>query len=179
MSKNKYEWGELKMSWYALYTPGGKEDVVKQLLEEKIDNFSFVIFRRKLRERKEGKWHMVERKLFPGYIICEGDMTEENWHKINNVEVNARVLRNDDTFLTLTSQEIDVLTTLDKESSGLMDMSEGFYEGDQIVINSGPLKGQEARIASVNKRKGRAKVKLSFCGSERIVELGIRLVEKV
>lgn len=167
------------MSWYALYTPGGKEDVVKQQLEEKISDFKFVIFKRKLRERKSGQWHMVERKLFPGYIICEGDMTEESWHRINNVEVNARVLRNEDTFLTLTPQEVDLLSTLDSEASGLMDISEAYYEGDQIVINNGPLMGQEARIVSVNKRKGRAKVKLSFCGSERIVELGVRLIEKV
>ena len=37
----------------------------------------------------------------------------------------------------------------------------------------------EGRIISINKRKGRAKVKLNFIGDERVIELGVNVLETV
>ncbi len=38
--------------------------------------------------------------------------------------------------------------------------------------------GQESRIISVNKRKGRVKFRVNFLGSERVVELGLEMITK-
>lgn len=167
------------MNWYALYTPGGSEEKVKNLLEHRLKDFEFLIYRRKLRERKDGKWYMIERKMFPGYILMSGIMNDEAWYELRAADADCKLLKNDGEYLTLSEQEVTTLSLLDRNNDGLVDVSKIYIDGDKVQVTSGALVGQEARIVEVNKRKGRAKVKIDFCGSERIIELGIELIEKV
>ncbi len=164
--------------WYALYTPGGNEEKIVQVLEEQVEDFKYLIYKRRLRERKEGKWHMVDRKMFPGYVLLDGVMTDDVWQKLRSANAKFRILRNEKDCLVLTEEEVKTLSLLDKDNDGIINMSTGYMDGDHIVVTSGALMGQEARIVSVNKRKGRAKVRVNFCGSERIIELGVELIEK-
>jgi transcriptional antiterminator NusG len=167
------------MNWYALYTAGGTEEKVKSILERQLEDFSFVIYRRRLRERKDGKWHMIDRKMFPGYILMGGDITDQAWHELKACDADFKLLENNGEYLTLSDQEVKTLSLLDGDANGLVDMSRLYIDGDRVHVIEGPLKGQEARITEVNKRKGRAKVKIDFCGSERIIELGVELIEKI
>lgn len=166
------------MSWYALYTSGGTEEKVKDILEKQIQNFNFYIYKRRLRERCDGKWHMIDRKLFPGYILMEGNMTEEAWYELKASDANFKLLQCEGEYLMLSEQEVRTLNLLDQEHDGLVDMSKIYMDGDVVHVVDGPLVGQEARIVEVNKRKGRVKVRLDFCGSVRIVELGVEVIEK-
>lgn len=166
-------------SWYALQVMTGQEESVKAILDkQEIGSIRLLIYRRRLRERKQGQWHMVERKLFPGYILMEAYLTDDLWQRMNATEASFRILKNDDTFLTLKEGEIETLGLIDPNEDGLIDITKIYKDGDAITVVSGPLSGQEARIVSVNKRKGRAKVRLGFCGQERIIELGIEVIEK-
>jgi transcriptional antiterminator NusG len=47
----------------------------------------------------------------------------------------------------------------------------------RIVITEGPLVSLEGRIMDINKRKGRAKVLLSFMGEPRMIELGVSVIQ--
>lgn len=166
------------MHWYALYTSGGTEEKVKAVLEQQLEDFKFVIYRRRMRERKGGQWHMVDRKMFPGYILMNGTMTEELWYKLKASDASFKLLENDGDYLTLSNHEVKTLSLLDNDEDGLVDMSTLYMDGDLIQVTSGALVGQEARIVSIDKRKGRAKVRINFCGSERIIELGVELIVK-
>ncbi len=167
------------MQWYALYTPGGTEEKVVEILKKQMSNFKFVIYKRRLRERKEGQWHMVERKMFPGYVLMKGVMTEVEWHQMRSTDASFRLLKNNDEYLTLTEEEVKMLELLDGDEDGLVDISEIYVEGERVTVTRGALMGQEARIVKVNKRKGRAKVRIDFCGSERVIELGVELIQKM
>lgn len=113
------------------------------------------------------------------YALYTAGGTEETWYVLKAAEANFKLLQNDGEYLTLSEQEVLTLNLLDQDQDGLVDISTIFIDGDQVQVISGALMGQEARIVSVNKRKGRAKVKINFCGSERIIELGIELIEKL
>jgi len=167
------------MSWYALYTSGGSEEKVLDILKKQIRDFDFYIYRRLMRERNGGTWHNIERKLFPGYILMEGTMTEDAWYELKATDASFTVLRNEGDYLTLSDQEVRTLKLLDQKQDGLVDMSRVYMEGDKIHVIDGPLVGQEVRIIEVNKRKGRVKVQIDFCGSVRIIELGVEVIEKV
>lgn len=95
-----------------------------------------------------------------------------------NTDATFQVLKNSDDYMTLSDGEIRTLSLLSSDSNGLVEMSSIYSVDDDIVVKSGPLLGQEARIISLNKRKGRAKVSLNFCGSERVVELGVEMLNK-
>jgi transcriptional antiterminator NusG len=166
--------------WYALHVPTGSEEKVKHILERQVtSSFKFVIYKRRMKERKSGRWHMIDRKLFPGYILMNGLMTDEAWQEMREADTSFHMLRSEDDYLTLSMQEIKMLGILDENADGLINVSKAIISGDKVVVTDGPLVGQETLIVSVDKRKGRVKVKVNFCGSERIVELAMEVIEKV
>jgi transcriptional antiterminator NusG len=167
-------------AWYVLFVSANQEEKVKKILEKEIGNeYKFIVPTRELRERKNGQWHNVKRKLFPGYVLTKGIMNTEVYYKLKQVQGIIKLLRNDDEILTVDEKELKVLKILLDDNYNNIGISTLYKENDIIKIVSGPLLGLEGQIIKIDSRKGRAKVNLSFMNEERIVELGIELVGKV
>ncbi len=60
-----------------------------------------------------------------------------------------------------------------------LEISNVILEGSEVNVVSGPLEGFIGKIEKIDPRRFRAKVKIELMGEERIVELGINIVEKV
>ncbi|MFD3155943.1 antiterminator LoaP [Haloimpatiens sp. FM7330] len=166
--------------WYVLFVNTNQEEKVKKILEREVgDEYKFIVPTRELKERKDGKWHKVRRKLFPGYVLIKGVMNVEAYYKFKKVPGIIKLLRNEDEVLTVDEKELKVLKILIDNESNNIGISTLYKENDKIKITEGPLVGLEAQIVKVNSRKGRAKVSLSFMNEERIVELGVDVVKKI
>ena len=171
---------EKKEAWYALFVNSNSEEKVKKALEKEMgDDYYFIIPKRKLRERKGGNWHFVKRKLFPGYVLVRGTLSLEDYYHIKTVPGILKLLKSEDKVLTIDEKELEVLGLLIDKKENSIGISTLYKENDVIKIIDGPLTGFEGQIVSVNGRKGRAKVRLSFLNEERIVELGVKLVDKI
>ncbi|PRR84075.1 antiterminator LoaP [Clostridium vincentii] len=167
-------------SWFVLYVNVNQEEKVKKILEKEIgDEYKFIIPTRELRERKNGKWHNVKRKLFPGYVLTKGIINIEVYYKIRKVYGVIKLLRNENEVLTIDEKELKVLKILIDNQDNNIGVSTLYKENDSIRILAGPLVGFKGQIVKVDSRKGRAKVNISFMNEERIVELGIELVDKI
>jgi len=166
-------------SWHALFVATGHEERIKRALDKHFDDqLKFIIPKRELKERKAGKWHLVKRYLFPGYILLKGKVTVETYYRLKQIPVLARLLKNEDGPLEIEKNEIEVIKKLIGNEDGHIGISTAYKINDRVKIISGPLAGLEGYIQSVDKRHGRAKVSLSFLGEPRIVQLGIDIVDK-
>lgn len=167
-------------SWFVLFVNANQEEKVKKILEKEIgDEYKFIVPTRELRERKNGKWYNVKRKLFPGYVLTKCIMNIEVYYKFREVCGVIKLLRNEDEVLTIDEKELKVLKILIDNKDNNIGISTLYKENDSIKILTGPLVGLEGHIVKIDSRKGRAKVNLSFMNEERIVELGIELVDKI
>ena len=167
-------------SWYVLFVNTNQEEKVKRILEKEIgDEYKFITPTRELRERKNGKWYKIKRKLFPGYVLIKGIMNIEFYYKLKKVPEIIKLLRNEDEILTVDEKELRVLKILIDNKDNNIGISKLYKENDSIKIITGPLFGLEGQIIKVDSRKGRAKVNLCFMNEERIVELGIELIDKI
>lgn len=166
--------------WYALFTITGEEDNVKERIcyRLKNSNIKVIVPKRKLRERKNGIWSHKIRTLFPGYIFLNGFMSFDEYHLLNNIPGLIKVLKNDCEPYIIDKREMQVIKTLINDDEVIEPSSAILYR-NRIVIKDGPLVGLEGKIASVNKRKGRVKVRFSFNGTEKLVELSISVIETV
>lgn len=167
--------------WYVLFVQANHENIVKQRLEQNFgEQLEVIMPRRRLKERKGGKWQLVERNLFPGYILIKGDLSIDLYYRIKKIPNIFKFLRDDQDFHRITDQELRVLNILTSGSrDGTIGFSTIYKENDIIQVIDGPLKGLEGLIVSINPRKGRAKVKLSIANNEKTVELGIEMVDKI
>jgi transcriptional antiterminator NusG len=164
-------------NWYAVFVSTGEEDITRKMLELNLGTeFKILVPKRKLKERKAGTWQWVTRTLLPGYILINGVIEAVTFMKIKETAGVIKLLENEGEPSIITREEIDILSqlTIDNE---VIDVSNVVIEGETIQVIDGPLKSLEGIVEKVNKRKGRVKVRLSFFGEKRSVELSIRIVE--
>ncbi len=143
------------------------------------EEYKFIVPTRELRERKDGQWRNVKRRLFPGYVLIKGIMNVDVYYKLKKTPGIIKLLRSEDEVLTVDERELRVLKILIDNEDNNIGISKLYKQNDNIRITAGPLVGLEGQILKVDSRKGRAKVNLSFMNEERVVELGVELVDKI
>jgi len=169
---------EKHIGWHAIYVTTGQEEKAKRALLETFKNdLKVLVPKRELKERKLGKTRIVNRKLFPGYVLINGEITKEVYHKIKKIPMLLKLLKGQEGPLEIDERELAVLNILIKNEK--IKISKAYKENDKIKIIEGPLLGMEGRIQSVDARKGRAKVNVDFLGTSKVVQLGIDVVEKI
>ena len=167
----------MESAWYALFVKTGEENKVKERLDFRFGgNPEVKIPKKIIKERKNGKWYKRIRNLFPGYIFIHGVLDEHNYEKLWRVPGLYKLLCTDREPVQIPRREIEVFSHLfdDDDTIGESDI---FFEGDKITIVNGPLTSLQGRILKVDKRKGRARVILEFLGEERIIDIGVNIIE--
>ncbi len=165
--------------WYALFVNTGQEDKVKEKICFKLqDEIRAIVPKRKMRERKGGKWEDKTRVLFPGYILLNGSITITKYNIIRQIPGVIRLLGDSDGPQQIDEQEIKVIKGLISQNE-LIGFSSIYVNNGRIIVSEGPLLGLEGYIKALDKRKGRVKVMLNLLGETRVVELSVSMVQPV
>ena len=165
--------------WFAIFVQTGHEESKKNKLQKCIENKAkLVIIKRKLKERKKGIWTEVEKNLYPGYILVYGKLNKYDCSKINRIPGTIKVLADKDGPIPIDEKEIQIIERL-IDINGIIGYSNAIIKDSKVIITDGPLKNCQGLVKSINKRKGRAKVKVQFLGEERLVDFGINILDKV
>ena len=165
-----------KEKWYALFVATGEEDKVKERIHFRMkDEIKALVPKRRMRERKEGKWDDKIRTLFPGYVLLTGQMDNQKYSFIRDVPGVIRLLKDGDGPQEIHEREIRLISKLTYDNE-IIGSSSIFVQGEKIVVIDGPLLGLEGNIKSIDKRKGRVKVLLNLMGEPREVELSVTMI---
>lgn len=171
-----HEYGD--NNWYALFVITGEEDNVKERLLYRLrdKNLKIVVPKRRLRERRNGIWETKIRTLFPGYVLINGCIGIDEYYTLKNVPGLIKILRDKSGLLHIDEEEIRIISRLICNNE-IIEPSSVFIDGRRVAVIDGPLLGLEGLIESVDKRKGRVKVRLSFIGEPRLVELSVSMLQ--
>lgn len=166
------------MNWYALFVYTGKEEYVEEWLRFYFDEsiMTLIIPKRKLTERKQGKIYHVLKKMFPGYILIQTEMTDELYYTFRRIPNLVRVLNSGEPYTKVPDEEMSYTLRLLGEKD-IVDYSKVYLVNSRVVVKSGPLLGMEGLIKAVDKRKNRAKILVPFMGSEKEIDVGIEVID--
>ncbi|MEI6131263.1 MAG: antiterminator LoaP [Bacillota bacterium] len=163
-------------SWYAVFVITGQEARVKERLDNLFEGrVEFLVPRRKLKERRAGVWRDVFRTVYPGYVLARGEILPTDAGRINVTTGVIRLLADEHGPQKILEHDIGLLVKM-LNSEGVIDYSTAFVRDSKVVITQGPLVSMEGIVQNFDVRKGRVKVRLVFFGEERIVDLGVTLV---
>src|SRR3546814_9461530 len=77
--------------WYVVHVYSGMEKSVHKALTERIERAGLqtafgrvLVPSEEVVEIKGGKKSISERRIFPGYVLVEMDLTDETWHLVKN-----------------------------------------------------------------------------------------------
>ena len=167
--------------WYVIWTATSHEDLCIKLLEERFHTlYSRAFVPKRAVSKKRGKeWITEETALFPGYLFVDSDeeQIEELATKLRNISGFNILLSTDGKFLPLTESESEFAEML-YGSDGVFDLSVGIIEGDNIIIQGGPLTGLEGCITKIDRHKRKAYIELDMFGVKTKTCVGLEIVER-
>ena len=170
--------------WYVIHTYTGYEDQVADSLKQRIESldmqdkiFDVIVPLEKEIEIKNGKRKVVEKKIFPGYVMVDMVVTDDSWYVVRNTP-------NVTGFIGLGVRPTAVLPTEMESIKKRMGVEEPkfkieFKAGDLVKITDGPLKGFEAKITEVDEQRGKIQVLMNMFGRETPVNLDSLQVKKI
>ena len=173
--------------WYVVHTYAGYENKVKTNLESRIHTMQMEdkIFRvhipmEDVMEIKGGKKQVVQKKVFPGYLLVKMEYDNDSWYVVRNTPgVTGFVSAGTGTKPTpLSKREVEKILIVKKEEAKPA-VRLGFEEGDVVRIISGPFADFNGTISEINADQGKLKVLVNIFDRETPVELGFDQVSKV
>src|SRR3954449_4256739 len=173
--------------WYVVHTYAGYENKVKANLESRIKTMQMEgkIFRvhipmEDVMEIKGGKKQIVQKKVFPGYLLVKMEYDNDSWYVVRNTPgVTGFVSAGTGQKPTpLSRREIEKILVVKKEEHKPQ-VRLGFDEGDVVRITSGPFADFNGTISEINADQAKLKVLVNIFDRETPVELSFDQVAKV
>ena len=118
-----------------------------------------------------GATKVVERKVFPGYVLIKMVMTDETWHLVRNVRGVTGFVGSANKAIPLTEEEV-LAMGMEKHEIVVR-----YSVGDHVRIMDGPLASFTGVVEEIEPEKNRVSVVVSMFGRETPVELELDQVE--
>jgi transcriptional antiterminator NusG len=173
--------------WYVIHTYAGYENKVKANLGSRIQTmqmqdkiFDVVVPMEDVMEIKGGRKQVVQKKVFPGYLLVKMLYDNDSWYVVRNTPgVTGFVASGTGQKPTpLPRREVEKFLTAKSEETKPAFRLE-FEEGDVVRIISGPFTEFTGTIAEINVDQSKLKVMVNIFDRETPVELGFDQVAKV
>jgi transcriptional antiterminator NusG len=172
--------------WYVLQVFSSHEKKVKKALEEQreqkgmIDMISEVILpTENVSEVKNGQQHIVEKRLWPGYLLVKMNLTDDSWHYVKSTAGVIEFLGGDKPQALSDGEVEEILRDLaDKKQK--VTQKHKFDVGDIVKIVDGVFVNFTGQVIEVYHDKGRLSVMVSIFGRDtRVDDLEFSQVEEV
>jgi transcriptional antiterminator NusG len=177
--------------WFVLHTLTGQEQKAKRFIEsqarlQELDAYigDVVIPTEKVSETKHNKKTTVVRKFFPGYVLInialyddEKKLIPASWRFIRDTPGVIGFLGGEKP-VPLTQSEMDDIFDQVEAKKDKVRPKVSFEPGELVTILEGAFKGSQGGITEVDPDRGRLKVNVMIFGKEVPVELEYWQVEK-
>lgn len=181
---------ELSGDWYVVQTLSGQEMKAQESIErrrmlEEVDDvvFKALVPMEKVTEIKQGKKTTVNKKIYPGYILINMTLYDEErgihervWNFINDTLGIIGFIGHSPQ--PLSEEEVtEILAQLERDEEAVRPKIE--YEiGEAVKIKDGPFQSCEGKIEEIDPHRGRLKLSVSIFGRSAPVEVEYWQVER-
>jgi transcriptional antiterminator NusG len=144
-------------------------------MQDKI--FDVMVPTEKSIEMKGGKRKVLEKKIFPGYVLVEMMVTDDSWYVVRNTP-NVTGFIGFGTRPTAISED-EVKRLKRKMGEEMPKFKIDFKMGDQVKITDGPFKDFDGVVDGIDEQKGKIKVLVNMFGRETPVTLDFLQAKKI
>ncbi len=176
--------------WYVVHTYAGYENKVKSNLQSRISSmnmedriYEVVIPMEDVVEFKGGKKVVVQRKVFPGYLLCRCELDDDSWSVIRQTPGVTGFVGPGTKPTPLSQSEVEgILQVRDETVEGPKRQARArleFEVGDTVRVKEGPFADFTGQVVEINEDQLRLKVLVNIFGRETPVELEFSQVAKL
>jgi transcriptional antiterminator NusG len=177
--------------WYVVHTYAGYENKVKSNLASRVRSmavedriFEVVIPMEDVIEFKNGRKVVVQKKVFPGYLLVRMDLDDHAWYVVRNTPGVTGFVGSGAKPTPLSRREVeDILGTGVKEEGPAAEKKVRprleYEVGEQVRVVTGPFADFNGVISEIDVDRSKLKVLVNIFGRETPVELEFGDVAKL
>ena len=166
--------------WYVVHTYSGYENKVKDSIQKTVINRNMQDLIQEVEvpledsvEEKNGRQVVVQRKVFPGYVLVRMVMNDNTWYVVRNTRGVTGFVGPASKPVPLTDEEVRKLGI----SSAMFKID--CELGDSVQITNGPFEGSVGEVTEIRPEEGIVVVGLSIFGRSTPVELSFEYIRNI
>ena len=175
--------------WFVLHTQSGYENKVKSNLEARTQSmnmeeriFEIVIPLEDVVEFKNGKKVVVQKKVFPGYLLVRMRLDDDSWFVVRNTPGVTGFVGAGNKPSPLPRRDVESFLAVKVEGDepsrkGRPRLEYGM--GETVRVKEGPFADFQGEIVEINEDQLKLKVLVNIFGRETPVELDFAQVGKI
>ena len=175
--------------WFVVHTQSGYEKKVKQNLEARVQSFDMeekiyevVVPMEDVTEFKNGQRVVVQKKMFPGYLLIRCRRNDDVHHMIRSTPGVTGFAGPGGKPSPLRRKEVDNFLAIKKDGDEPQRKIKPrlIYElNESVRIKEGPFADFQGEIVEINEEQLKVKVLVNIFGRETPVELDFAQVAKI
>ena len=177
--------------WYVVHTYAGYENKVKQNLASRVRSmavedriFEVVIPMEDVIEFKNGRKVVVQKKVFPGYLLVRMGLDDHAWYVVRNTPGVTGFVGSGAKPTPLSRKEVeDILgtgvTEVGPQAEKKVRPRLEYETGEQVRVVTGPFADFNGVISEIDVDRSKLKVLVNIFGRETPVELEFGDVAKL
>ncbi|NOX63879.1 MAG: transcription termination/antitermination protein NusG [Chloroflexi bacterium] len=171
-------------AWYVVHSYSGMENKVKKNLEHRVESmqlqhkiFQVIVPTEEQIELREGQRRVVERRVFPGYILVEMILDDESWYAVRNTPGVTGFVGIGNRPTPLSPAEVErIMKRIESEEPRV---KVDFKVGERVRVTEGPFAEFQGVVSDLDLDRGKARVLISIFGRETPVEVDFLQLQKV
>ncbi|MGH9151837.1 MAG: transcription termination/antitermination protein NusG, partial [Acidimicrobiales bacterium] len=175
--------------WFVVHTYAGYENKVKSNLESRISSmnmedriYEVVIPLEDVMEFKGGKKVVVQKKVFPGYLLVRCELDDDSWYVVRNTPGVTGFVGHGSKPVPLARKDVETFLGVKAEGADPQKKTRPRLEyevGESVRVREGPFADFSGQIAEINEDQLKLKVLVNIFGRETPVELEFAQVAKL
>ncbi len=170
-------------SWYVVHSYSGMETKVKKNLEHRIESmgmsdkiFQVIVPTEEQIELRDGERRVIERRVFPGYILVKMILDDESWYGVRNTPGVTGFVGIGNRPTPLSADEVErIMSRIEAEEPSI---KVDFKVGERVRVIEGAFAEFHGVVDDIDLYRGKARVLISIFGRETPVEVDFLQLEK-
>jgi transcriptional antiterminator NusG len=181
-----------RKQWYVVHVLSGQENkvhdnILKRIKTEEMADYIFevVLPTERVSEVKRGKKTETTRKFYPGYIIMNMWLLDENkqlvdktWYFVKETNGVLGFAGTKDRPVPMPQKEVDDMLAQLRASDEKARPKIEFTVGEMVKVSDGPFQSQTGVVQEIDPERGKLVVIVSIFGRETPVDLEYWQVER-
>ncbi|MCQ2362472.1 MAG: transcription termination/antitermination protein NusG [Acidaminococcaceae bacterium] len=174
--------------WYVVHTYSGYENRVQDNLMRKVESLGMqdrvlraVVPMENVVEEKNGKRVIVQRKLYPGYVLVEMVVEPDTWYAVRNTPGVTGFVGSEKVPVPLTDSEAErLLRSIGVEIEDKREKIEIKVKvGENVRIREGAFTDFIGKVLEINESRGTITVSIDMFGRETRAEVDYFQIEEI
>jgi transcriptional antiterminator NusG len=175
---------EAKPLWFVVHCYSGYENKVKKNLEHRAESMGMtshildvIVPTEEQVELRDGQRRVVERRIYPGYVLVRMILDEESWYVVRNTPGVTGFVGIGNKPTPLRQEEVDRIMRRMEAEEPVAQVK--VKAGDKVRIVEGSFTDFNGTVEEVYPDKGKARVLVSFFNRETPIEVDLLQIERL